>query len=65
MLYGGIKQVESILWTVDFNTGARMYVSATTILNAVKNAVWGYNKDMNEKIAPKNIVSVRKGKIDD
>lgn len=65
MLYGGVKQVESVLWTVDFDIGARMYVSASTVLNAIKNAIWGYNKDMNGSLKPKNIVNVRKGKYDD
>lgn len=57
--------MKTYLWTVDFNNGFGMYVSATTILTAIKNAVWGYNKDYNTRITSKNIVSVRKGRYDD
>ena len=54
--------MKTSIWTVDFDNGKRIYVSATTVLAAVKYAVWGYNKDSDSlQIFPKNIIQVRKG----
>ena len=53
------------LWTVDFSNGKRMFVSASTVLVAIKNAVWGYNKDSgNEKITPKQVIMICQGRIE-
>ena len=55
--------MKSVLWTVDFSNGMQMYVSASTILVAIKNAVWGYNRDSGSlKITAKDVVKVQKGK---
>jgi len=56
--------MKSNLWTVDFNTGARMFVSASTVKIAIKNAVQGYNKDMNGNLNSADITMVYKGKIE-
>lgn len=56
--------MKTILWTVDFSTGARMYVSASTVKMAIKNAVEGYNKDMNGHLNSADIDMVYKGKIE-
>lgn len=56
------------LWTVDFDLGfrrSRLYVSAPTVLVAVKNAVWGYNKDSEApKVSSKQITMVCQRQID-
>ena len=57
--------MKTYLWTVDFNNNFRMYVSAPTVLIAIKNAIWGYNKDMNESIKSSSITAVRLGKFED
>lgn len=57
--------MKTVLWTIDFNTGFRMYVNATTIKIAIKNAVWGYNKDFNTNINSKQITMVCIGKLKD
>lgn len=54
--------MKTVLWTINFDTGKIIYVSASTILVAIKNAVWGYNKDHAGKMSPKNVVRARKGK---
>ena len=55
--------METTLWTVEFSNGRKMYVSASTILVAIKNAVWGYNKDSSPlRIHPRDVVKARKGK---
>lgn len=53
------------LWTIDFDTGYRMYVSASTVKTAIKNAVWGYNKDFNTNINSKRVTMVCIGKLED
>lgn len=55
------------IWTVDFDLGhrhSRIYVSASTVILAIKNAVWGYNKSTGENINSKRIVKVRQGWIE-
>lgn len=54
----------TILWTVDFNTGARMFVSASTVKMAIKNAVQRYNKDINGHLNSADITMVYAGKIE-
>jgi len=55
--------MKTVLWTVDLNSGLRMYVSASTVLVAVKNAVWGNNKDDSYmKITAKDITMVCRGR---
>ena len=55
--------MKTVLWTVDFNNGMQMYVSASTVLVAIKNAVWGYNKDRGTlPITAKDVVKVQKGR---
>jgi len=55
-------KMKTVLWTVDFSNGMRMYVSASTISVAIKNAVWGYNRDSGAlKITAKDITKVQKG----
>lgn len=56
--------MKTTLWTVDFDTGKRMYVSASTVKIAIHLAVWGYNKDMDTKLNSSNITAVQKGKIE-
>lgn len=56
--------METKLWTVDFSTGARMFVSASTVKMAIKNAVQGYNKDMNDHLNSADIDMVYRGRIE-
>lgn len=57
--------MRNYLWTVDFDNNCRMYVSASTILMAIRNAVWEYNKNMDGSLKSSNITSVRLGRYDD
>lgn len=56
------------LWTVDFDLSfrqSRLYVSASTVKMAIKNAVFGYNRDViGENVNSKQIVMVCQGRIE-
>lgn len=62
--FGKRLEMKTVLWTIDFNTGARIFVSASTVKIAIRNAVEGYNKDMNGHLTSADIDMVHRGKIE-
>jgi len=56
------------MWTVDFDLGfrqSRLYVSASTVTIAIREAVWGYNRDViGENVNSKQITMVCQGRIE-
>lgn len=55
--------MKTSLWQIDFDNEQSVIVSTSTILMAIKNAVWGYNKDsLAPKVNSSNIVKVVKRK---
>ena len=56
------------LWTVDFDLGfrqSRLYVSAPTVKIAIRNAVFGYNRDViGENVNSKQITIICQGQIE-
>ena len=50
--------MRTILWVVDFDNGMSIIVNASTVLVAVKNAIWGYNKNALPKMTPKRIIKI-------
>ena len=56
------------MWTVDFDLGfrqSRLYVSASTVKIAIRNAVFGYNRDViGENVNSAQITMVCQGQID-
>lgn len=60
--------MKSKMWTVDFDLGfrqSRLYVSASTVKMAIKNAVFGYNRDViGENVNSSQITMVCQGRIE-
>ena len=57
--------MKTSLWTVEFDNGQAVIVSARTVLMAIRNGVWGYNKDSGRPpLKSSNVIKVYHGTDD-